>query len=79
MVILTAPDDSAFGLDNLPYGVFSTPGTERRVATRLGEHVVDLAVLLGDDVFSRPDINGFMAQGYDRWVEVRALRSEERR
>jgi fumarylacetoacetase len=76
MVILTAPDDSAFGLDNLPYGVFSTPGTDRRVATRLGEHVVDLAVLLGDDVFSRPDINGFMAQGYDRWVEVRALLQE---
>ena len=68
MVTLTVPDDSAFGLDNLPYGVFSTPGTHRRVGTRHGEYVVDLAVLLGDDVFSRPSINDFMAQGYERWV-----------
>ena len=46
------------------------------MATRLGEHVIDLAVLLGDDVFARPSINDFMAQGYDRWVEVRARLQE---
>ncbi|NKQ54630.1 fumarylacetoacetase [Amycolatopsis sp. K13G38] len=62
---------SHFGTANLPYGVFSTPGTERRVGVRVGDSVVDLAVALGDDVFAKPSLNPFMAQGYDRWVEVR--------
>ncbi|AZP22230.1 fumarylacetoacetase [Streptomyces aquilus] len=68
----TVPADSLFGLTNLPYGVYSTPGQEPRVATRYGDHVIDLAVLLGDDVFARPSLNAFMAQGHARWVEVRA-------
>ena len=71
MATLTAPEGSLFGLDNLPYGVYSTQGSEPRVATRLGEKVIDLAVLLGDDVFAQPTLNPFMAQGHARWVEVR--------
>ncbi len=69
--ILRVPVDSLFGLDNLPYGVFSTPGSGRRVGTRLGEMVVDLAILLGDDTFAQPSLNPFMAQGHQRWVQVR--------
>ncbi|WP_075692364.1 fumarylacetoacetase [Streptomyces acidiscabies] len=69
---LSAPADSLFGLANLPYGVYSRPGTAPRVATRYGDHVVDLALLLGDEVFAAPALNPFMAQGYDRWVAVRA-------
>lgn len=72
MAPLTAPEGSLFGLDNLPYGVYSVAGGERRVATRLGEKVVDLALLLGDDTFATSTLNPFMAQGHDRWVEVRA-------
>ncbi|WP_215452852.1 fumarylacetoacetase [Streptomyces sp. ATCC 21386] len=68
----TVPADSLFGLTNLPYGVYSVPGRAPRVATRYGDHVIDLAVLLDDDVFARPSLNAFMAQGHDRWVEVRA-------
>ena len=33
--------------------------------------MVDLALLLDDDVFAIPSLNAFMAQGHDRWVEVR--------
>ncbi|WP_329342904.1 fumarylacetoacetase [Streptomyces sp. NBC_00663] len=69
---LTVPTDSLFGLTNLPYGVCSTPGSEPRVAVRYGDHVIDLALLLDDDVFARPSLNAFMAQGHARWVEVRA-------
>jgi fumarylacetoacetase len=65
------PEGSLFGPDNLPYGVFSTPGTAPRVGVRVGEHVLDLGVALGDDVFARPSLNAFMAQGIDRWAEVR--------
>lgn len=71
MTRITIPEDSPFGLTNLPYGVFSTPGTAPRVGVRVAGGVVDLAATLGDDVFARPTLNPFMAQGHDRWVEVR--------
>lgn len=63
---------SLFGLTNLPYGVYSVGGSAPRVATRLGDHVVDLATLLDDDVFAGSSLNPFMAQGPDRWAAVRA-------
>jgi fumarylacetoacetase len=71
MTTVTVPAGSLFGPANLPYGVFSVGGSEPRVGTRLSDTVIDLAVLLGDEVFARPSLNAFMAQGYDRWVEVR--------
>ncbi|MDV7352892.1 fumarylacetoacetase [Rhodococcus oxybenzonivorans] len=71
MTTLDIPDDSLFGIDNLPYGVFSTAGSAPRVGVRVGDSVVDLAIALGDDVFAQPTLNSFMAQGRDRWVEVR--------
>jgi fumarylacetoacetase len=61
-----------FGLTNLPYAVYSVIGSEPRVATRLGDHVIDLATLLGDDVFAQPSLNPFMAEGRARWDAVRA-------
>ncbi|MER7015090.1 fumarylacetoacetase [Saccharopolyspora sp. NPDC000359] len=70
-MIVDIPDGSLFGLANLPYGVFSTPGTEPRVGVRVGDSVVDLAATLGDGVFAQPTLNAFMAQGHDRWVRVR--------
>lgn len=72
MTRLTVPEDSLFGLHNLPYGVYSGPRPEPRVGVRYGDHVVDLAVLLDDATFARPSLNAFMAQGHDRWVEARA-------
>ncbi|MEO3825707.1 fumarylacetoacetase [Actinomadura sp. B10D3] len=65
------PETSLFGLANLPYGVFSTPGTAPRVGVRVAGAVVDLAAGLDDDVFAGPSLNPFMAQGHARWVEVR--------
>mgnify|MGYP001164408207 CR=1 FL=1 len=65
-------EPSLFGLDNLPYGVFSPAGGAPRVGVRLGDDVVDLSVLLDDPVFAAPSLNPFMAQGRTRWTEVRA-------
>lgn len=76
MTVIAIPDDSLFGIDNLPYGVFSTAGTDPRVGVRVGDHVVDLARALGDDVFAQPTLNAFMAQGRERWVAVRAQITE---
>ncbi|MFG2087460.1 MULTISPECIES: fumarylacetoacetase [unclassified Spirillospora] len=69
MTRIAIPEDSLFGLANLPYGVFSTPGTAPRAGVRVADTVVDLTVL--DDVFAAPSLNPFMAQGHERWVEVR--------
>jgi fumarylacetoacetase len=63
--------DSLFGPANLPYGVFSTPGTAPRVGVRAGDFVVDLVRVLGDEVFARPALNSFMAQGFRWWAQVR--------
>lgn len=77
MTILSVSADHLFGIHNLPYGVYSVLGQAPRVATRYGDHVVDIAALLGDDeTFGRASLNAFMAQGYDRWVEVRAALTE---
>ncbi|MBD8605435.1 fumarylacetoacetase [Aeromicrobium sp. CFBP 8757] len=62
---------SEFGVHNLPYGVFSTEGTARRIGVRFGDAVVDLSATLGGDDLAQPTLNAFMAQGRDRWIEVR--------
>ncbi|MEV4349457.1 fumarylacetoacetase [Actinoplanes sp. NPDC049596] len=61
----------SFGLDNLPYGIFSPAGGKPRAGVRLGDTVIDLAALLGDPVFDAPSLNPFLAQGPRRWAEVR--------
>ncbi len=72
MPAIDIPDGSQFGLDNLPYGVFSVDAADPRVGVRVGDSVVDVALLLGDDVFAAPSLNPFMAQGPQRWQWARA-------
>ncbi|MEV0231084.1 fumarylacetoacetase [Nonomuraea sp. NPDC050786] len=62
-----------FGVDNLPYGVFSRPGESPRVGVRYGDHVLDLAPALHDEVFAAPTLNPFMARGRTAWRDTRAL------
>jgi fumarylacetoacetase len=79
MTWLDLPPDSLFGLANLPYGVFSVAGERRRgpgVGVRIGDSVLDLARVLADPVFGEPSLNPLMAQGPNRWSEVRALITE---
>lgn len=72
MPAITIPDGSPFGLDNLPYGVYSVGAVTPRVCVRAGDSVIDLAELLGDDTFAAPALNPFLAQGPERWAWVRA-------
>lgn len=62
---------TTFGIDNLPYGVFSVDDGPRRVGVRLHDSVIDLAVSLQDPVFAQSSLNAFMSQGRARWVAVR--------
>ena len=72
---------NGFGLDHLPYGVFSVAGGPRRVGVRYddadGGWVVDLHGETGRPEFAEAALNPFMALGPEVWrqtrEEVRAL------
>jgi fumarylacetoacetase len=76
MTWLDLPPGTPFGTANLPYGVFSADGGSPRVGVRIGDSVLDLAQALGEQVFAEPALNAFMAQGRDRWADVRARITE---
>ena len=80
------PKDSDFPIQNLPFGVFKTPGLTPRLCTAIGEYVADLQVLsehgFFDDlnidprVFAQPCLNDFMALGKSKTGAVRNRLSE---
>jgi fumarylacetoacetase len=76
MTWLDLPADSLFGVDNLPYGVFSPAEGAPRAGVRVDDLVLDLAAALDDPVFAHDSLNPFMAQGVARWREVRARVTE---
>ncbi|KPQ06311.1 MAG: fumarylacetoacetase FahA [Rhodobacteraceae bacterium HLUCCA12] len=73
--------DCPFPLNNLPYGVFSHPGTQPRCGVAIGDQILDVAALeaaglltLADKpVFDRPEWNAVMALGPDDWQRLRTL------
>jgi fumarylacetoacetase len=65
-----------FGVDHLPYGVFSTEGKTPRVGVRYGDAVVDLHALTGRDEFAQGSLNPFMSLGPVAWAATRAELAE---
>ena len=71
--------DSHFPIQNLPYGIFSTKeNPNSRVCTRLGDFVIDLAMLDEENLFGKQyhlfneaSLNKFMSAGKDVWKEIR--------
>ncbi len=71
--------DHPFPLNNLPYGVFSTAGTEERCGVAIGDMIFDLAaaedaeLVSVDDapVFDLPFWNDFMDLGSEAWTALR--------
>ena len=76
MTWLDLPAGTGLGLDNLPYGVFSTTGTARRTGVAIGDSVLDLAAATGDDVHATGSLNAFMARGPQAWADLRAQLTE---
>ncbi len=72
MTWLELPDDTGFGLDNLPLGVFSTADGEPRTGVRIGDLVLDLCAATGDDVHRTGSLNAFLVRGPAAWRELRA-------
>jgi fumarylacetoacetase len=73
---LDLPADTGFGPDNLPYGVFSTPGTSPRTGVAIGDRVLDLAAATHDPVHATGSLNAFMARGPAAWAAVRSRLQE---
>jgi fumarylacetoacetase len=67
----SSPADG-FGLDHLPYGVFSPRGERPRVGVRHGDTVLDLAAATGREEFARGSLNDFMRMGRQVWDSTRA-------
>ena len=76
MTWLDLPADTGFGLDNLPYGVFSSGDGSRRTGIAVGDSVLDLGGLTEDPVHLTGSLNAFLALGPTVWRDVRAQVTE---
>ncbi|MDQ2916737.1 MAG: fumarylacetoacetase [Pseudomonadota bacterium] len=78
--------DSHFPIQNLPYGVFTTPANySPRIGVAIGDQVLDLSVLEqaglldlvpGERLFNRPTLNAFIERGRDTWMRARTAISD---
>ena len=66
---------NGFGLDHLPYGVFSVAGGPRRVGVRFddddGSWLLDVHAETGQPEFAQPSLNALMALGPEVWRQTR--------
>ncbi len=70
---LEVPENSDFPIQNIPFGIISTEGDTKRVATRIGDQVIDLKVLFdlgyladlhfGLEDFDTDTLNNMMRKG----------------
>ncbi|MBL8062760.1 MAG: fumarylacetoacetase [Anaerolineales bacterium] len=79
MNLIQVHPDSDFPIQNLPYGIFSTQANpDPRVGTRLGDFVIDLALLDNESLFGKQyaffadsSLNRFMSAGRETWRDIR--------
>ena len=75
------PEKSDFSIYNLPYGVFSVNGKEKKVGIAIGNFIIDLQWLLDNNylneidvpttVFTNTYINDFISCGKPIWEKLR--------
>lgn len=72
--------DTEFPLNNLPYGVFSTPGVAPHCGVAIGDRIMDVTALeeahvlrpvQDGKVFDQPSWNAFMDCGPEVWAKFR--------
>ncbi len=74
---LDVPADHLFGVQTLPYGVFSDASGRRRIGVRIGEHVLDAAAaaeragMESAEVWACASLNRFLALGPHAWASAR--------
>ncbi|VDN50570.1 unnamed protein product [Dracunculus medinensis] len=83
-MFLEYPVDCEFPIENLPYGVFSTPQDKRRrIGVAIGDYVLDLSIIKHlfnsknlinhQNVFEEETLNAFMSLPCVAWKEARAI------
>ncbi len=79
MTWLELPEDTLFGAENLPSGVFSSPDEDRRrVGVAVGDHVLDLGAALSAvgsphaDLVGGVTLDPLLAAGRPTWDALRA-------
>ena len=72
---MTALAATGFGIENLPYGVFSTDATGPRVGVAFTDQILDLTMIDAPEVpkgtFAAPSLNRFIALGRPTWTSLR--------
>ncbi|XP_033725969.1 fumarylacetoacetase-like [Pecten maximus] len=83
MSFVSVSPDSDFPIQNLPYGIFSTPSNlTHRIGVAIGDQILDLSVVKNlfdgpalrnqQSVFDETTLNAFMSLGRSAWKEARA-------
>ena len=77
MTWIDIPENSPFGPENLPLGIFRVGDEEPRMGAAIGDQVIDLApvasaqMLDGSQLFAEPTLNAFLALGRPAWHATR--------
>lgn len=75
------PPDSPFPIQNIPFGVFSTPDSPARIGVAIGSEILDLSALeqrgvITGDYFRSDTLNSFLAAGRQTWRQTRRIIQE---
>ncbi len=83
---VSVPENSDFSIHNLPYGIFSVDGGDRRIGVAIGDQVLDLTYLqeqgllkeldLPTEVFQAGVLNYYMSLGKPVWTKMRSKLQE---
>ncbi len=84
---VSIPENSDFTINNIPFGIFSTPSNQPRVGVTIGDQVLDLVMVnrlgvfkqldIDEAVFENKYLNSFIALGKKNTSKVRGLIQRE--
>jgi len=84
---VSIPENSDFTINNIPFGIFSTPSNQPRVGVAIGNQVLDLVMVnrlgvfkqldIDEAVFENKYLNSFIALGKKNTSKVRGLIQRE--
>jgi fumarylacetoacetase len=84
---VSIPENSDFTINNIPFGIFSTPSIQPRIGVAIGDQVIDLVMVnrlgvfeqlnIDEGVFENKYLNSFIALGKKKTSKVRGLIQRE--